>query len=82
MSKEEFLVLLDLDIVNIWICQRTNIILFVLTLFFNAGFRFLHLSLVFVARMCPFVDLLSCLNDPGVSCCLSPLVKTFSGHAG
>jgi len=30
-NNEEFLVLLDLDIVNIWICRRTNMILFVLT---------------------------------------------------
>jgi len=30
-NNEEFLVLLDLDIVNIWIFQRTNMILFVLT---------------------------------------------------
>lgn len=81
MNEEEFLVLLDLDVVNIWTCQRTNIILFVLTQ--AGGFRFRRLSPAFVARRtCPGVDPLSCLNDPGVPCCMSPLVRHSPGLLG
>ncbi len=83
MNEKEFCVLLDLDVVNIWTCQRTNLILlYWRRLFFNGGFRFLRLSLVFLTRACPGVDLLSCLNDPGVPCCMSPLVRHSPGLPG
>lgn len=63
MSKEAFLVLLDPDVVNIWSCQRGSIIDFALTwAVFQRGFQI-------------SVDLTTCLNDPGVSYRMSPLVR-------
>ncbi len=35
-----------------------------------------------LARACPGVDLLSCLNDPGVPCYMSPLVRHSPGLPG